>query len=285
MISLIKDLEVNDGTLVIPADMEQIPEGVCAGRDDIRRVIIPQTVYSIGPEAFSECPALEEVIFPDSFLHISAAAFLNCASLSRVILSKNLQSINEGAFLGCAALKQLALPQTLEFIGEMAFWCSGLEEITVPERVKVISENAFWDCAGLLRADVLGAATRIENNAFGNCPFLTEGFIAPGYPEDNSPPAQLLYTLLWCSCPERHAAATISRAREFVRQKETLVMERILKSGNVPALTGIVSQGLLDPAHIDGYIRECAQVGNTELTALLLQAKPAACSLEEEFDL
>lgn len=282
---MIKALETNDGTLVIPHDLEQIPEGVCTGREDIRRIILPQTVYSIGPEAFAECTALEEVVFPDSFLHVSAAAFLNCSALSRVTLSRNLQSINEGAFLGCTSLKTIDLPDTLEYIAEMAFWGSGLEGITVPAQVRNISENAFWDCAGLRRADVPGANTRIGKNAFGNCPLLTEGFIAPGYPDDDSPPAQLLYTLLWCSCPQWHTPATARRATEFIRQQEELVMERILKSRNVPALNGIVSQGLLEPSHVDGYLRECAGIGATELTALLLQAKHSTSETQEEYDL
>lgn len=282
---MIKALETNDGTLIIPEGFEQIPESACTGREDIRRVILPDSVYSIGPEAFAECTALEEVVLPRSFLHVSAAAFLNCSSLSRVVLSRDLQSINEGAFLGCTALKTLELPDTLEFVGEMAFWGSGLEEITVPARVQQISENAFWDCAELRRADVLGSDTHIGKNAFGNCPRLTEGYIAPGYPDDDSPPAQLLYTLLWCSCPQRHTPETARRAAEFSRQQEGLVMERILKSRNVAALNGIVSQGLLDPAHVDGYLREWAGIGATELTALLLQAKHRVSNLEEEFDL
>ena len=282
---MIKALETYDGTLVIPQGFEQIPESACTGREDIRRIVFPDSVYSIGPEAFAECTALEEVIFPHSFLHISAAAFLNCSSLSRVVLSRDLQSINEGAFLGCTALRALQLPDTLEFIGEMAFWGSGLEEITVPAQVQNISENAFWDCAQLRRADVLGTDTHIEKNAFGNCPLLTEGYIAPGYPDDDSPPAQLLYTLLWCSCPQRHTPETARRASMFVRQQEGLVMERILKSHNAAALNGIVSQGLLEPSHVDEYLRDWAGTGATELTALLLQAKHRNPNLEEEFDL
>lgn len=282
---MIKALETNEGTLVIPPGLEQIPESACTGREDIRRIVLPDSVYSIGPEAFAECTALEEVVLPPSFLHISAAAFLNCSALRRVVLSRDLQSINEGAFLGCTALKAIALPDTLEFIGEMAFWGSGLEEITLPERVGSIGENAFWDCPGLRRADVLGVDTHIGKNAFGNCPLLTEGYMAPGYPDDDSPPALLLYTLLWCSCPQRHTPETARRASGFIRQQEGLVMERILKSRNAAALNGIVSQGLLEPSHVDGYLQDWAGQGAPELTALLLQAKHRTCGPEEEFDL
>ena len=143
----------------------------------------------------------------------------------------------------------------------------------------------FWDCASLRRVDALGAGTVIEKNAFGNCPSLTEGFIAPGFPADDSAPAQLLYTLLWCTCPERHTQQTAERASAFVRAKEALIMEKIIKMKNTAALAGVVSQKLLDPSHIDEYIRICAQEGSTELTALLLQAKGSAVRAEEEFDL
>ena len=282
---MIKDLIVNDGTLVIPPELGSIPDSSCAGREDIRRIVFPPTLYSIAPEAFAECSALEEVVFPEHFLHVSAAAFLNCTSLSRVVLSGNLVSIEEGAFLGCKALRQLQLPETLESIGEMAFWGSGLEKIVIPRRTERIGENAFWDCATLYRADVLGGDTVIEKNAFGDCPSLTEGFIAPGFPADDSAPAQLLYTLLWCSCPERHTPQTAQRASAFVQAREDLIMEKIIKTGNTAALAGLVSRDLLDPTHIDEYIRICAQNGNTELTALLLQAKGSAVRAEEEFEL
>ncbi len=282
---MIKDLIVNDGTLIIPPELGSIPDSSCAGREDIRRIVFPPTLYSIAPEAFAECSALEEVVFPEHFLHVSAAAFLNCTSLSRVVLSENLVSIEEGAFLGCKALRQLQLPETLESIGEMAFWGSGLKEIVIPRRTERIGENAFWDCTTLYRADVLGGDTVIEKNAFGDCPSLTEGFIAPGFPADDSAPAQLLYTLLWCTCPERHTQQTAERASAFVRAKEALIMEKIIKMKNTAALAGVVSQKLLDPSHSDEYIRICAQNGNTELTALLLQAKGSAVRAEEEFEL
>lgn len=282
---MIKDLIVNDGTLVIPPELGSIPDSSCAGREDIRRIVFPPTIYSIAPEAFAECTALEEVVFPESFLHVSAAAFLNCTALSRVVLSKSLVSIEEGAFLGCTALKQLQLPETLESIGEMAFWGSGLEEIVIPQRTERIAENAFWDCAALHRVDVLGSGTVIEKNAFGDCPSLIEGFIAPGFPADESAPAQLLYTLLWCSCPERHTAETAVKAAAFVQAEEGLIMEKVIKTNNTAALAGLVSQKLLNPTHIDEYIRICAQDGNTELTALLLQAKGSAGRVEEEFEL
>ena len=58
---MIKDLIVNDGTLVIPPELGSIPDSSCAGREDIRQIVFPPTIYSIAPEAFAECTALEEV--------------------------------------------------------------------------------------------------------------------------------------------------------------------------------------------------------------------------------
>ena len=93
-----KALEVYEGVLQIPSDMTTIPEGFCAGREDIRQILLPQSIYSIGPEAFSECTALEEVIFPEELLFVSPAAFLNCTALKKVTFTGSAPTIGEGAF-------------------------------------------------------------------------------------------------------------------------------------------------------------------------------------------
>ena len=82
-------------------------------------------------------------------------------------------------------------------------------------------------------------------------------------------------------------AKTLAQLNTFSygKAKEDLIMEKIMKTNNTAALAGLVSRSLLDPTHIDEYIRICAQEGNTELTALLLQARGSAVRAEEEFAL
>jgi len=224
-------------------------------------------------QVFYENEDLQSIILPEGLEVIGAAAFAGCPGLSQIQLPSTLREIGEGAFLGCVSLSSILLPDGLTTIGEMAFWGSGLESISIPHTVSHIGDNAFWDCPALARADVLNPKAHIGVHAFGNCPTLLYGYISPGFPDDDSAPAQLLYSLLWCSCPQRHTPDITARAEQFIRSHEDLIMERVLKYNNVPAMTGLASRQLLAPEHTDHYLRQALELGLTEITALLLAAK------------
>lgn len=268
-----------DTPIDIPMDMSMnnstnsstdIPMEQCDGR-----WVLPE-------QAFYEKDDLETITLPEGLEVICAAAFAGCTSLTQIRLPSTLQEIGEGAFLGCISLEEITLPGALTSICDMAFWGSGLKTITVPQSVNHIGDNAFWDCPELSQAHVLNSQAHIGLHAFGNCPLLLSGYTAPGFPEDNSPPAQLLYSLLWCSCPDRHTPDTTAKAEQFIQSHEDLIMERILKNNNVPAMTGLSTRHLLTPEHLDGYLRQALELGLTEITALLLAAKGTGPSLDDD---
>ncbi len=277
-------MELTQDTLTLPA-CTAVADGAYAGREDLRRVILPEGTTAIGSEAFTGCTALEEVILPSTLTEIGAAAFAGCEHLSKIELPSSLLIIGEGAFLDCTALHQITLPQGLRSIEPMAFWNSGLYAVDVPESVERIGENAFWTCENLRRANVWGLDTVIEKNAFGSDYALIEGYMAPGYPNEDSAPAELQYTLLWCSCPERHTPAVSERAKALIRAQEGLIMERILKYDNAPALSGLVHCRLLEPSNIDGYLRAASEAKQTDLVALLLEAKGNQRQTDTDFEL
>lgn len=278
-------MEFTRDTLTLPVGTTAVADGAYAGQEDIRRVILPEDVQVIGNEAFTGCTALEEVILPNSLTEIGAAAFAGCERLSEIALPPSLRRIGEGAFLDCTALHRITLPQGLRSIEPMAFWNSGLYAVEVPESVERIGETAFWTCENLRRANVLGHNTVIEKNAFGSDYALIEGYMAPGYPNEDSAPAELQYTLLWCSCPERHTEEVSNRAKALIRAQEGLIMERILKYDNAPALSGLVRHHLLESANIDGYLRAASDANQTDLVALLLEAKGNQRAADTDFEL
>ena len=276
---------MDQNTLTLPQGTPAVADGAYAGREDIRRVILPEGLTAIGNEAFTGCTALEEVILPSTLTAIGAAAFAGCENLSKIDLPSSLRRIGEGAFLDCTALHQITLPDGLRCIEPMAFWNSGLYAVDVPPSVERIGETAFWTCENLHRANVWGRNTVIEKNAFGSDYALIEGYMAPGYPNEDSAPAELQYTLLWCSCPERHTDEVSERAKALIRTQEGLIMERILKYDNAPALSGLVHCHLLESANIDGYLRAASEANQTDLVALLLEAKGSQRQADTEFEL
>lgn len=276
---------MDQNTLTLPQGTPAVADGAYAGREDIRRVILPEGLTAIGNEAFTGCTALEEVILPHTLTAIGAAAFAGCENLSKIDLPSSLRRIGEGAFLDCTALHQINLPQGLQIIEPMAFWNSGLYAVDVPPSVERIGETAFWTCENLHRANVWGRNTIIEKNAFGSDYALIEGYMAPGYPNEDSAPAELQYTLLWCSCPDRHTDEVSERAKALIRAQEGLIMERILKYDNAPALSGLVHCHLLESANIDSYLRAASEANQTDLVALLLEAKGSQRQADTEFEL
>ena len=215
---------------------------------------------------------------------LTEGTFAENEEITGVLLPEGIEDIGEVAFFGCTKLREIRLPESLRVIREEAFGESGLESIVIPEGVRRICEKAFFSCHDLRRIEVLPEDPVIEVDAFGDCPKLLEGYVACGYPQKTNPPEELLYTLLWCTCPERHRKETSERASAFVRNNEGLIMERILKFGNSAALSGIVRLGLLRSENIAGYVEQANRNRQTELVTLLLSAARTAAS-DDDFDL
>ena len=64
-------------------------------------VTIPNSVISIGNEAFSYCRSLTSVTIPNSVTSIGDNAFYNCSSLTSVTIPNSVTSIRDDAFYGC----------------------------------------------------------------------------------------------------------------------------------------------------------------------------------------
>ena len=146
-----------------------------------KNVIIPNSVQTIGSNAFEECYDLTSVTIPNSVKKIGNEAFSVCSSLTNVTISNNVESIGHEAFKRCISLKKIKIPNSVKSIGGGAFEsCSNLESINIPDSVTSIGLDAFRFCSRLKKVNLSKSIKTIPYAAFLDCCSLEDLQISEG---------------------------------------------------------------------------------------------------------
>ena len=138
-------------------------------------VIIPQSVCSIGREAFMHCFRLDSVTLGASVTAIGKMGFYDCVNLNAVSIAEGVITIDDFAFLGCNKLTSVTIPDSVTAIGEGAFGrCTALTEVHLGSGITAIANSAFKECNCMTSVTIPDSVTAIGEGAFGRCAALTE---------------------------------------------------------------------------------------------------------------
>ncbi len=176
----------NINSIVYLADEETTIDGY----DNITSIIIPNSVTSIGEDAFYYCTSLTSVTIPDSVTEIGDAAFCDCKSLTSITIPDSVTKIGGAAFLGCISLEGV-------YISDIAAWCridikyhpyltsnplfyahnlylNGelVTNLVIPDGVTEIGSYAFEFCYSLESVTIPDSVTEIGKEAFRSCTSL-----------------------------------------------------------------------------------------------------------------
>ena len=199
---LLKASQYLKGKYVIRDGVRVICDRAFKDCSSLESIIIPNSVTSIGGNAFESCGLLLSVKIPDGVKIIGDSAFPRCKSLASIILPRSIVSVNGNPFArwnGClqnesesfiyendvlfnkdktiliayrAKDTNYVIPDGVIKIGDGAFSrCESLINIVIPDSVTSIGDRAFSRCS-FESITIPDGVTSIGANAFRGCGFL-----------------------------------------------------------------------------------------------------------------
>lgn len=181
----------------------QLGDSVCKGYSALEKVALPDTLTSIGKDAFASCISLAGITVPNAVTYIGDNAFGGCTSLISATLNCRMTSVPmklfagdkklttvtiptytteicDNAFDGCVSLTSITLPSSVKTIGTNAFsHCSSLTSVTLSSELKTIGQLAFYDCSSLTSIFIPNKVKTINDEAFSGCTSLRTAYICP----------------------------------------------------------------------------------------------------------
>ena len=143
------------------------------GFTDLTTITLPDSVETIGDNAFSNCDKLTSVTLGSGLKSIGNYAFNYCSALSSINIPEGVTFLGNSAFNNCTSLESINIPGSVNTIGNSAFWhCTALEELTINSGVETIDVSAFNNCTSLTSVSIRGSVKTIGNSAFNGCTSL-----------------------------------------------------------------------------------------------------------------
>lgn len=155
------------GEIVFYSDGKNIPAGAFNDCSNLKTLVIPDGITTIGSTAFASCYLLEEITIPESVVEIGDTAFSYCQSIQNISLPNNLKTIGANAFSYCYGLKSIAIPNSTTVIGNSAFDnCLDMTEVIIGNGVKIVGDYAFRACTKISSLTIGNSVESIGRNAF-----------------------------------------------------------------------------------------------------------------------
>ena len=111
--------------------------------EEIKDLVIPNGVKTIGKFAFYSWKGVKSVTIPNSVTSIKTDAFWGCSNLTSVTIPSSVTSIGSSAFAYCSSLLSVTIPNGVTSIASCAFAGLGLTSVNIPNSVTSIGEFAF----------------------------------------------------------------------------------------------------------------------------------------------
>ncbi len=158
-------------SVTIPATITYIGENAFQ-RSQIKTLDLG-AVVEICEGAFGACDNLKKVIIPNSVTTIGIYAFNSCDSLKTVVIGDSVEFLGTGAFASCP-ITSLKLGEAMPVIPPSAFAVTDITTVSIPNSVTDIMYYSFYDCSELVSVELPLSVQSIEYGAFEHCEKLSD---------------------------------------------------------------------------------------------------------------
>lgn len=153
------------------------------GCTSLHEIEFPQSLRTIGGEAFSDCTSLRHITLPNSLQLISGKAFKGCTSLSELTLPDSLHDIGSQVFNKCKSLSLIKINESNPYLstdgkaifnkdGSILYTAIPLTKYVVPSTVKTLKDYAFHSQTDLASITLNEGLLGIGYFSFGECTSL-----------------------------------------------------------------------------------------------------------------
>ncbi|SFB71895.1 leucine-rich repeat protein [Ruminococcus albus] len=157
----------NMKTLVIPDTVKVIRKGAFSNCYELTTVKVGKGVEIMEDKAFFDCTKLASINIPENTMYLGRLCFAE-SSLKSVTMPRNDCVLGDQLFSGCTKLETLILPSKLFTIPQlMCYNCSSLKNVTIPESVCSIADGAFRGCSSLKTLNIPAAVQVVGDYAIG----------------------------------------------------------------------------------------------------------------------
>ena len=166
--------------------------------EEIKDLVIPESVTSIRANAFANCTSITSVTIPKSVTNIGIGAFDGCEALTAVRISdmgawcnisfegkahdgSNPLSFAHHLYLNGEEVRDLVIPSNVNAISDELFRdCSELTSVKIEEGATTIGASAFYGCNKVKTVEIPNSVSTIGNSAFRDCVGMTTVTLGDG---------------------------------------------------------------------------------------------------------
>ena len=156
-------------TLQLPQSLVSIGKNAFAGNTGLQSVVVPENVTEIGTQAFNGCSAMTSAVVEGNVTELNGT-FGGCSALASVTLPDTVKVIGSSTFSGCASLTEFDF-SGIEEIGSRAFFNSGVKVLEGADSLRIIGNTAFAN-SKLEKPILPQGVTELPQGVFGNCEAL-----------------------------------------------------------------------------------------------------------------